>query len=98
MTDVRTSLLTLALGAAAIAVFDATMADIYRSRYIRADATARDFYRDKWDCDRDLGKLSPGWQATATVQRTYVQTGVYEDDLTRCLGVKGWRPAAGAGS
>ena len=98
MTDVRTSLLTLALGAAAIGVFDATMADIYRSRYIRADATARDFYRDKWDCDRDLAKLSPGWQATATVQRTYVQTGVYEDDLTRCLGVKGWRPAPKASS
>lgn len=81
---------TLKHGAVVIAETDAMLAGLYRAKFVRADATAEDFDRDKWACDRDLGMLGgPQTRSRSAAQLTYIQAGLYDNDLTRCLGAAG---------
>jgi hypothetical protein len=85
--------------AATLAEADAKLAGLYRASFVRADATAEDFDRDKWACDRDLGMLGgPPSRTRWAAQMTYIEAGLYNNDLTRCLGAKGWQRVPKAGS
>lgn len=59
--------------------------------FTRDGATAQDFERDKWVCDRDLGMLGTG--TASSEQRLAYVVASYRSDLERCLTLKGWRRA-----
>lgn len=57
--------------------------------FTRDGATAQDFERDKWACDRDLGMLGTG--TASSEQRLAYAMSRYRADLEQCLTLKGWR-------